>query len=66
MSDFANARIYHELPVYTQITEALRHDIVKGDLSPHSRLPSEIELMKSLASHGQRFAVRSRVCKMKA
>lgn len=46
MSDFANARIYQELPVYIQITEALRHDIIKGDLSPHSRLPSEIELMK--------------------
>jgi len=46
MPDFANARIYRELPVYIQITEALRHDIVKGELPPHSRLPSELELMK--------------------
>ena len=46
MPDFANARIYRELPVYIQITEALRQDIVKGELPPHSRLPSELELMK--------------------
>ena len=46
MPDFANARIYRELPVYIQITEALRQDIIKENLPPHSRLPSEIELMK--------------------
>ncbi len=46
MQDFATTRIYRELPVYIQITEALRHDIVKGELPPHSRLPSELELMR--------------------
>ncbi|HYN25942.1 MAG TPA: GntR family transcriptional regulator [Pyrinomonadaceae bacterium] len=46
MQDFATTRIYRELPVYIQITEALRHDIIKGELPPHSRLPSELELMR--------------------
>lgn len=46
MHDIANARIYRELPVYIQITEALRQNITKGEIPPHSRLPSESELMK--------------------
>ncbi len=36
--------IHHELPLYIQITEALRREILSGNRPPHSKLPSEHEL----------------------
>jgi GntR family transcriptional regulator len=38
--------IHHELPIYIQITESIRQEIISGALPPHSKLPSEHELVK--------------------
>ncbi|MBX3277920.1 MAG: GntR family transcriptional regulator [Acidobacteria bacterium] len=47
MTDSAAQRYYRELPRYIQITESIRQQITSGALAPHSKLPSEFELMKT-------------------
>lgn len=47
MNDPAAERFYRELPRYIQITESIRQQITSGALPPHTKLPSEFELMKT-------------------